>query len=360
MVTKPNGMWVPWLVLLMVLLIPFPVSAQGAGIWSRLNCTEITSPVNGETFCFDQTLNALFIRSGGAWVRVTLGTTASQITFNSNVPAPDYGLRIIANGGGTGFSVINNSTGVSAGGVNILTSSTGTPALRSEGLNYYAGYFQNLANPVPTSNGSAVVATSIYGYTAFLQQGEDLGTLAANSENSVLYAVRNTALGGFDFTAPLVRIEDATAATGDLLRVIKQGDNTLRIRRDGLMEQRAILAVTAAGGTVDANLIGIELRGAATPNLLAYNRNTAAYLPMVYDALSHTFNVSGTTQMTIGPGLVMSGANIVTLGSVLQANLGTPANGTIIYCSDCNTASACTAGGTGALASRQNGAWKCL
>ena len=48
------------------------------------------------------------------------------------------------------------------------------------------------------------------------------------------------------------------------------------------------------------------------------------------------------------------------LPSVLQAALGTPANGTVVYCSDCTTASACTGGGTGALASRQNAAWKCL
>lgn len=47
------------------------------------------------------------------------------------------------------------------------------------------------------------------------------------------------------------------------------------------------------------------------------------------------------------------------LSVVLQAALGTPPNGTILYCSDCNTASACTAGGTGALAIRQAAGWKC-
>lgn len=48
------------------------------------------------------------------------------------------------------------------------------------------------------------------------------------------------------------------------------------------------------------------------------------------------------------------------LNTTLQANLPAAVNGTIIYCSDCTTATACTSGGTGALASRQNGAWKCL
>jgi len=48
------------------------------------------------------------------------------------------------------------------------------------------------------------------------------------------------------------------------------------------------------------------------------------------------------------------------LNTSLQANLPAAPNGTLIFCSDCTTASACTGAGTGALASRQNGAWKCF
>jgi hypothetical protein len=51
----------------------------------------------------------------------------------------------------------------------------------------------------------------------------------------------------------------------------------------------------------------------------------------------------------------------LTYGGVLFANLGTPGNGTVTFCTDCSTASnPCTGTGTGALAVRQNGAWKCL
>lgn len=45
--------------------------------------------------------------------------------------------------------------------------------------------------------------------------------------------------------------------------------------------------------------------------------------------------------------------------AVLQAALGTPANGTFLYCSDCTIASPCAGGGTGALAKRLNGVWVC-
>lgn len=42
------------------------------------------------------------------------------------------------------------------------------------------------------------------------------------------------------------------------------------------------------------------------------------------------------------------------------ANLGTPANGSVRYCTDCNAnTSPCTGGGTGAFANRVAGAWSC-
>lgn len=40
-------------------------------------------------------------------------------------------------------------------------------------------------------------------------------------------------------------------------------------------------------------------------------------------------------------------------------NLGTPANGSIRYCSNCQKTSPCTSGGTGAYAVREAGAWNC-
>ena len=45
--------------------------------------------------------------------------------------------------------------------------------------------------------------------------------------------------------------------------------------------------------------------------------------------------------------------------AVLFSALGTPANGTFCYCSDCTIASPCASGGTGALAKRLNGVWVC-
>ncbi|MBI5511071.1 MAG: right-handed parallel beta-helix repeat-containing protein [Deltaproteobacteria bacterium] len=47
------------------------------------------------------------------------------------------------------------------------------------------------------------------------------------------------------------------------------------------------------------------------------------------------------------------------VGGSTFAQLGTPANGSLVYCSDCARTSPCTAGGGGAMAARLNGAWEC-
>lgn len=60
-----------------------------------------------------------------------------------------------------------------------------------------------------------------------------------------------------------------------------------------------------------------------------------------------------TTELTIG-------TNGPQFRSVTQATLPAAGNGTILYCSDCTVAtSPCTAGSTGAMAFRVNGAWRC-
>ena len=44
---------------------------------------------------------------------------------------------------------------------------------------------------------------------------------------------------------------------------------------------------------------------------------------------------------------------------VTFAELGTPANGYEVYCSDCTVANPCAGSGTGAMAKRLNAAWRC-
>jgi hypothetical protein len=68
---------------------------------------------------------------------------------------------------------------------------------------------------------------------------------------------------------------------------------------------------------------------------------------------THGFEVAAAA--TVGDSLRV-GKNL-TLGFTVFANLGTPANGTVIYCNDCTKATPTASGGTGALVVRINGAW---
>lgn len=53
-------------------------------------------------------------------------------------------------------------------------------------------------------------------------------------------------------------------------------------------------------------------------------------------------------------------SGMVQLGTaILQAELGSPPNGTLAYCPDCMMTNPCSGGGTGALAKRLNGVWVC-
>lgn len=52
-------------------------------------------------------------------------------------------------------------------------------------------------------------------------------------------------------------------------------------------------------------------------------------------------------------------ATLAILTSTAFASLGTPTNGTLIFCNNCTVANPCASGGTGALAKRLNGAWVC-
>jgi hypothetical protein len=61
------------------------------------------------------------------------------------------------------------------------------------------------------------------------------------------------------------------------------------------------------------------------------------------------------TKLKMCPG---AGNGVIPPTSTFSA-LGTPANGNIIYCSDCVIANPCTGSGTGAIAKRLNGVWVC-
>lgn len=77
------------------------------------------------------------------------------------------------------------------------------------------------------------------------------------------------------------------------------------------------------------------------------------------------FTGAGTTTIsgTANPIIYAAWTGAVGLGPILSATafsaLGSFGDGTLLYCSDCTFANPCAGSGTGAMAKRLNGAWRC-
>lgn len=58
-------------------------------------------------------------------------------------------------------------------------------------------------------------------------------------------------------------------------------------------------------------------------------------------------------------GGIRVGTGGLTYSAVTFATLGSSPDGTVLYCSDCTFANPCAGSGTGAIAKRLAGAWRC-
>lgn len=71
------------------------------------------------------------------------------------------------------------------------------------------------------------------------------------------------------------------------------------------------------------------------------------------------YTLEDSAQLVFGTNKYKTEVDTLKLGTRTFSTLGTPGNGTLYYCSDCQAASTCTGSGSGALAKRINGAWVC-
>lgn len=84
-------------------------------------------------------------------------------------------------------------------------------------------------------------------------------------------------------------------------------------------------------------------------------RDNTVDTPGITQSVTNTF-----TNATRTEGNLLNGTlALPKMFGVACANLGTPVNGTVVYCPDCTIADPCACAGTGALAKRLNNTWKC-
>lgn len=85
----------------------------------------------------------------------------------------------------------------------------------------------------------------------------------------------------------------------------------------------------------------------------------AGNLTIASDAAFRFSNTAGNATATADTAISRVAAGEFGWTAVAFAALGTPANGTFCYCSDCTIANPCASGGTGAFAKRLNATWVC-
>ena len=113
-------------------------------------------------------------------------------------------------------------------------------------------------------------------------------------------------------------------------------------------------------GSVTVSLGGVTLANPAGGT--TFSQNAIYVLTLVASGTSiQSFAVTPIDQFDGSvDALSCKGIAGLTTTATLFANLGTPANGTVVYCSDCaNVSNPCAGASTGAIAKRLNGAWDC-
>lgn len=132
---------------------------------------------------------------------------------------------------------------------------------------------------------------------------------------------------------------------------------------DGTAASPTIQAFSANDGTgiiLGGGRLGFSISGTEAA------RFNASGLSLGANGLNFSSTIGGATDASI----IRAGPAELTISTLVFANLGTPASGTIAYCSDCTVTTAatcpgtqascvCANGGAGAFARRVNGAWYC-
>jgi hypothetical protein len=221
-----------------------PAWAQGVGIFSRADCTTLTNVVAGQTWCFDQTSNTLKSWNGAIW------TTLASATGSNNALT----ITVVD---GVGVNAVSSGQGIAVSGISTATPTT-TPAVRGLSSGFYGGSFANITDggsDVVNADHIGMVAQSIYANGAYVQQGAITGagsTLGRNNIYSGLYVTRVAAgLGGFDFTAPLLRIQDTTAASGSMMDIVRSNVQLFTIASTGGVNIGPSTLVQQGAGTLN-------------------------------------------------------------------------------------------------------------
>lgn len=272
--------------------------------------------------------------------------TAAGGTF-SGVLTAGSGPTTLTDSAGKVLSAALNTVAVAQGGTGATTLTglllgNGTSAVTA--LTTSAGVAGAISDE--TGSGALVFATSPTFVTPTL--GVATATKITTTDATFSLGVPSGAL-----------IYDASSANWAI--TLRAGDNSANWMVNGN---------TALHATTDGHL---QLNTGANWSQLSINGsitfdNTGQFLASANNARGATINIIGlnaSDQISLAPSgtTTIVGGNLISTGTT-HGSLGTPSNGSIIFCSDCTVTSGadntCASGGTGALAVRLNGVWRCF
>ncbi len=297
------------------------------------------------------------VASGGGGSSITLQTNAvanaSQTLLNLT-----NGANVTITDGGGGSISIAAATGATLNGV---TAATGAVTIAS-GNN--TGIVWNWANTTDSTiaftvgeTSAATNGTSTAGIPN--QVLLKLATVAASTQSPL--SVYSRATHVFSVSPTTAQVLFGNGAVGTPV-IAFAGATTTGFWSNGTNIQASVGGVSAF--TCNTTKFLITYAGSATSPALTdgTNVNTGLQWPA-----TNTMAVVNATagEMFRFVGGTASGTQVL-FGVCTFANLGTPANGSFAYCSDCDAPtlvdSTCTSAGakTGSFAARVNATWKCF
>jgi hypothetical protein len=261
---------------------------------------------------------------GNLELRGGLGTTKTTIATYTNCATDTVTVTVVT---------------ATASTANVLTEGTGWTAATSN-----AATATSLASAIDALAGVGATASSaVVGVTA------DVGTLEVTIATSD--ATCDTVANGTDGYVVMRRgLPSLIFGAGDTDTGIGAATDFVYIYGGGLAA-----SFTNGGVTMTGRLAGASGTVALPGYRFSADDNTGIYW-IAADNMG--LAVNGTKQIDVSTTTV-GFTNLVGLGSTTNGSLGTPANGSIIYCSDCTKTTPCAGSGTGALAVYINGAWDC-
>jgi hypothetical protein len=259
------------------------------------------------------------VNLGGTARSISAATNASPVSLTRTAHPLDTGHRVLISGGTGSWAALNGWHVVTRTGVNTFTVPVDTSGFGvvSGSLVYRVGDISLSGIKVLGSGQSGINSDGV-------PRIEIADSLIETSVQQGLAVISSEVATVKDTT--VVNADTGNASNGRAF----QFELNSRIFTEGLT-------------IIDTRATPIAFRFFESGNTAGSLGRIASYIPS--GSLSVQSSSSGVTR--------------VLSNDLSFSELGSPANGSLLYCSNCTKATPCASGGTGAFAERLNGAWDC-